>query len=263
MDTLAQALRLAPRLPVFPLREDKRPACPHGFKDATCDPDAVRELWRLYPGPLIGWPTGESSGIDVLDIDPRHGGAEWLAESTDALPLTRRHETRSGGCHLLFRHVKGVRNSASRVAPGVDVRGEGGFVVHWPAAALSVSNASVIAEWPRWLLKLVLPLPAKPPPPVPASQAEASTRAAQMINRAFDRVRAARPGQRHYELRAAAATLGGLLSHLHWSEAQLRDHLVQLVMATGAEDQRNAERTAEWALAKGRLSPLLPTARHV
>lgn len=84
-------------LPVFPRRLDKRPACPHGYKDATRDPDAIRELWRRYPGPLIGVPTGMASGIDVLDIDPRHGGDDWLSAHADRLLVTRSHRTRSGG----------------------------------------------------------------------------------------------------------------------------------------------------------------------
>ena len=61
-------------LPVFParlckdacLRSDvcKKPACLYGFKDATTDPDATRQLWRMYPGELIGIPTGETSERD-------------------------------------------------------------------------------------------------------------------------------------------------------------------------------------------------------
>src|SRR5262249_50119402 len=79
-------------LPVFPVRlcKDaclrcdvcKKPACLHGFKDATPDPDAIRQLRRMYPGELIGVPTGEISGFDVLDIDSvKHPEAAnwWLS----------------------------------------------------------------------------------------------------------------------------------------------------------------------------------------
>jgi hypothetical protein len=69
--TLSWALRLAEQeLPCFPCRDDKRRATPFGFKNATCDYDTLCQLWRRYPGPLIGVPTGETSGLDILDIDP-------------------------------------------------------------------------------------------------------------------------------------------------------------------------------------------------
>ena len=50
-------------LPCFPCHVDKKPATPRGYKNATSNPDAVYELWRRYPGPLIGVPTGEISGL--------------------------------------------------------------------------------------------------------------------------------------------------------------------------------------------------------
>ena len=57
---LAQNLARNCGYPVFPCREeDKRPACPHGFKDATKVSGAIAELWRQWPGELIGIATGE------------------------------------------------------------------------------------------------------------------------------------------------------------------------------------------------------------
>ena len=70
-------------------------------------------------------------------------------------------------------------------------------------------------------------------------------------------MRQAGAGQRHYTLRAAAATLGGLLWHLKWSHADLERQLADLIMETGAKDRANAEKTAAWAIDKGRRSPLL------
>lgn len=137
--------------PVFPCKEDKRPACPNGFKDASADPDEVRRLWRRYPGPLIGVPTGGASGLAVLDVDVRHGGDAWLHDNFDALGRTRVHATRSGGFHLVFQHKAGLRCSAGRIAPGVDVRAEGGFVIWWPGAGLGVLDDAPSAPWPAWL----------------------------------------------------------------------------------------------------------------
>jgi hypothetical protein len=151
---LLQALALVQEgLPCFPCQDDKRPASPHGFRDATCDQDQLRELWRRYPGPLIGVPTGEISGFDVLDIDRRHGGHLWFLEHEDRLLQTRWHKTRGGGLHLLFQHAPGLRCSAGRIAAGVDVRATGGYVIWWPAAGLPVpSDMPPVAPWPEWLL---------------------------------------------------------------------------------------------------------------
>jgi hypothetical protein len=255
MTPLESALKLCGRLPVFPCLESKKPASKHGFKDASKDPTRIAELWREFPGPLIGVPTGEVSGIDALDIDPRHDGDKWLAEAIEALPITRIHHTRSGGKHILFRHADGVKNTAGKIAPGVDTRGEGGYIIWWPASGCEVENPRTLDGWPRWLLRILIPS-RRPAPAVPVSRAEATTRAALMIERAYTRVRTARPGQRHYELRAAAATLGGLLRYLPGAPST-EQLLVDLIMSTGAEDRRNAEKTAHWALDRGASSPLL------
>jgi hypothetical protein len=258
MNVLEDALSIADRYPVFPCRADKAPASPHGFKDATQDPRTIKALWRDSFGPLIGVPTGEMSGVDALDIDPRHGGDFWLKDADESLPTTRRHNTRTGGSHILFRHASGVKNTASKIAPGVDTRGSGGYIVWWPAAGCSVEHPDSLAEWPKGLLKVLCP-PAKPKRHIaqPATKVEANARAAMMIDRAFDRVRHARPGERHYQLRAAAATLGGLLQHMTQCPGEIETILVELIMQTGAEDADNAAKTARWAMERGSGSPLL------
>jgi hypothetical protein len=152
-DALNAAIALAAEgRSVFPCLQTKAPACPNGFKVASTDPAVVRDLWRRYPGPLIGVPTGTASGFSVLDIDPKHFEArEWWIEQRDALPPTRTHRTRSGGLHLLYAHRDGVRNSVSKIAPGVDIRGRGGYIVWWPAAGLPVLRNVELAPWPTWL----------------------------------------------------------------------------------------------------------------
>jgi hypothetical protein len=158
--SLAHALLLLRHgLPCFPCGIAKKPTTPRGFKDATCDPDALCELWKKHPGPLVGVPTGEISGLDVLDIDARHGGESWLAEHKHRLPSTRIHRTRSGGLHLLFQHKQGMRCSAGRIAAGVDVRATGGYVIWWPAAELPVLSDLPLAAWPGWLYARLLPRP--------------------------------------------------------------------------------------------------------
>jgi hypothetical protein len=147
----SDALRAALQLPwpAFPLRHDKTPACSGGFKSA-CKGTELEALWKRCPGVLPGVPTGEPSGVSVLDIDPGKGGDAYWDAIRDRLPLTRIHETRGGGLHVLFRHRAGLRNSASKLAPGVDIRADGGYVVYWPAAGFSVVDHP-IAPWPDLL----------------------------------------------------------------------------------------------------------------
>jgi hypothetical protein len=100
---------------------------------------------------LAGVPTGEASGIDVLDVDP--AGAGWYDRHFSALPLTQAHATRRDGLHLLFWHAAGLRCSQGRIAPGVDVRADGGYVIWWPREGLPAEDWP-ICEWPDWLLAL-------------------------------------------------------------------------------------------------------------
>ncbi|MGC2198609.1 MAG: bifunctional DNA primase/polymerase [Stellaceae bacterium] len=197
---------LATGLPCFPCAPNKAPAIPGpgGHKYATADPAELHALWRHHPGPLVGVRTGALSGLSVLDIDAaKHPEAEvWLAAHRDQLPLSRLHQTRSGGLHFIFQHALGVRNSASRLAIGVDTRGEGGFVIWWPAAGCPVLCNAAPAAWPEWLLQKLLARPAAvvPRPATP------------LDNRRFDgvlrRVKFARETQRNSTLFWAACRLG-------------------------------------------------------
>ena len=151
---LNNALALATeKLLCFPCKLSKRPACRHGFHDASNDPEMLRELWKQFPGELVGVRTGETSGIDALDIDAKHQEAlDWSAAHHQRIPSTRVHKTRSGGAHLLFRHASGFRCSAGRLARGVDIRADGGYIIWWPAAGFRVLRTGPITEWPQWLL---------------------------------------------------------------------------------------------------------------
>lgn len=247
---------------VFPCNgSNKRPCTDNGFLDAVRSAHEADRLFKERPGELIGVPTGPANGFDVLDYDPRHGGDVWFFEHLEALPPTRRHSTRGGGGHLLFKHHPGIRNSESKIAPGVDVRGEGGYVIWWPAHGCPITSENPIAEWPAWLLKILLP-PAPPPKTVvnsgrlwPATNNSAALR---IITRALGRVASASPGQRHYELRAASCTLGGLLQLIDVPASTIaRDLLNAVVTAGGSDvDVKNAEATIAWGLQKGAASPL-------
>lgn len=101
----------------------------------------VRAWWRGRPSANIGLRTG--AGLVVIDVDPRHGGTidpSW--------PETRMSGTPSGGWHLFYRSERRVGSSVGGVAQGVDIRGEGGFVVVPPSPGWRWINEAPLAELP-------------------------------------------------------------------------------------------------------------------
>lgn len=88
-------------------------------------------MWRRHPDAVVGLPTGERSGLAVVDLDIRDDGRDGEsaleAAGIDARSALR-VRTPSGGLHLYFRHTDGIGNAAG-VLPGVDVRGDGGYVI--------------------------------------------------------------------------------------------------------------------------------------
>ena len=128
---------------VCPLKpRDKVPASAHGLKDATTDPARIREWWSRMPRANVGIATGSrSGGIIVLDFDvDDETGEDGLATlrewelANGELPETVCSETGRGGMHAIYRtdEPEGVRNSTN-AAKGVDVRGEGGYIVAPPS----------------------------------------------------------------------------------------------------------------------------------
>ena len=243
-------------VPVFPCLETKRPATPHGFKDAVDSAAAARALWARYPGPLVGVPTGPASGIDALDIDPRHGGDRWWFQHRSLIDRTRVHRTRSDGLHVLFRHSAGVKNTAAKLAPGVDTRGEGGYVVWWPAAGCAVMDAP-LAEWPSWLLERLQSARHAAPRLWPGAIYTAGDGGAdRLADAVLRRLARAADGQKHWALRKAAYTIGGVLAHLSYGREEAVQRLVTAVEAAGALDLINAAKTARWGLERGEEKPL-------
>jgi hypothetical protein len=141
VNPLDQALEYAGRgWPVFPCRWDggprlrKTPLTRNGFKDASRNPKAVQQWWNRWPVALIGLPTGNVSGLVVLDVDVKRPDANGFDSLEDLghsiLPQTPMAHTESGGLHIYFLcHDQDIRNSAGRIAPGLDVRANGGYVI--------------------------------------------------------------------------------------------------------------------------------------
>jgi Bifunctional DNA primase/polymerase, N-terminal/Primase C terminal 1 (PriCT-1) len=165
--------------PVFPCRpQSKRPATAHGLKDATTESGLIRGWWEQWPDANVAVRTGD--GRFVLDIDAGDGvdsfADDLLHKHGAGFCDTVSARTPRGGYHLWYRATEPVRNSASKVAPGIDIRGTGGYIITPPSVVadrvyewIHPPAETEIAAAPDWLLeRLAQPEPA-------AAQARGST----------------------------------------------------------------------------------------
>ncbi|MER8688751.1 AAA family ATPase [Mesorhizobium sp. M1136] len=136
--TLDAALDLAARgIPVFPCvghprsRDRKKPLTRRGFKDASTDPDTIKAWWEAHPNALIGMPTGKVSGIIVLDLDRKNGKDGFAVVPDWEMLSPTRVRTTNGGAHVYFA-AEGY-TPCSTGEDGVDVRGDGGYVIAPPS----------------------------------------------------------------------------------------------------------------------------------
>jgi hypothetical protein len=161
VSVLTAALELADGgVPVFPCLSSKRPAYPHGFLDATADRTELSELWRDFPGDLSAR-LPETFLVSTCLISmpstspPKRGGVTIGA----ACRLRASIELAAMAFMSPFRHAYTVRCTAGWIAPGVDTRGSGGYIIWWPTAGFPVLSDAAPAPWPEWLLTEFRPKP--------------------------------------------------------------------------------------------------------
>jgi hypothetical protein len=162
------AVKLGERgLRVFPITAGtKKPAIGDNLRLAAIDPVIITKWWSAFPF-NIGVATGARSGVWVLDVDADRGGEDTLAElgaKHEPPPLTVEVITASGR-HLYFRWPTDVeiRNAQLRDdLPGLDWRGEGGYVLAPPSVhpdghvyRWAQNGATAFADTPSWLLEIV------------------------------------------------------------------------------------------------------------
>ena len=126
---------------VFPLKyRDKVPLTRNGCKDATTDAAQIKAWWQQHPNANIGLATGSvSQNVFVIDldidedrgIDGYHSLEDWQREHGD-FPETWTAITGRGGYHLYYRGNGRIKNRAG-IIDGVDIRGNGGYVVAPPS----------------------------------------------------------------------------------------------------------------------------------
>jgi Bifunctional DNA primase/polymerase, N-terminal len=200
--------------------------------------DGEDDISRWRPGPLakpsIGIVTGADSGIVVLDVDPRNGGEETLAQLKrryGTLPETWRFLTGGGGQHILFRHPGGyVKSKAGALGAGLDCKAEGGLIVAPPSLHMSGRRYAIdpdhhpdelpLADLSEWLHTMLLAATEKrttarqrgrPRPERPVRPSAGLSRYAEAaLNNACRRIVAAPCGQQEVTLNAECYGIGRL-----------------------------------------------------
>lgn len=151
----------------------KHPLVGKGSHDATTYKPTIEHWFTRWPDANIGIATGKKSGFFAVDVDIKHHLGKYGDESLDALekeygklPETITAFTGSGGNHYLFLTPEfgEIPNSTGALAPSIDIRGEGGYIIVEPSIHLSglsyawidsdpIFDRSKISAAPEWLLK--------------------------------------------------------------------------------------------------------------
>lgn len=135
---------------------------------ATAEANMITGWWEHNPHANVGIACGKRSGIVVLDVDADHDGFESLAElaiNYGALPETWTSKTGSGGRHIFFAYPENasIRNSAGKLGRGLDIRGDGGYVVAPPSIHpngnryewVVLPSQTPLAPMPDWMVELL------------------------------------------------------------------------------------------------------------
>jgi hypothetical protein len=158
----------------------------HGVYDASTDPVRIRQMFAAAPwatgyGIACGLPPHHLIGVDLdtkTGTDSSTALRELALRHLFTIPATVVVLTPSGGRHLWLSGPPDVvvPNSAGRLAPGIDIRGAGGYLVgpgsrteHGVYATAPGTSHLAPAPCPPALLRLLLPPPRTPHHPAPAS----------------------------------------------------------------------------------------------
>ena len=147
---------------IFPVRpKGKEPLFSWGdFQTRRASKEEVEKWWGKYPEANIAIVTGQISGIIVLDVDGEEGKRSIEGLS---IPETATAKTGGGGLHYIFKHPGVECKNFTRKLPGIDFRGDGGYIVAPPSTHengkkyewLKHPSEVGISEAPDWLLELV------------------------------------------------------------------------------------------------------------
>lgn len=252
---------------VHPLvANEKRPATKNGLLDATTDRRKIAEWWRSNPKFNVGIATGPSRLL-VVDFDTKDAAIDPhgdLKVGDETLPPGLRVVTPSGGVHAYFKQTRtdSPPSSAGTLAPGIDIRCKGGYVVaagSRTAQGVYTPVAGPIPEAPIWLVKACLPK--KPEPgtrkeiPVDGDRFSRYSKAA--LKAECDEVANYAEGGRNHRTNRAAYVIGQLVAGGGLDEDEAFEALYEAAVTCGL-GHRESVQTVQSGMKSGALNPRGP-----
>ena len=269
--------------PVFPCRDGgeraKAPYTGSGFKEATTDPEQIKQWWAKWPHALIGVPMGAASGLWCLDIDrPKKQGdidgldsLQALLDKHGALPNTASQTSASSGKHYFFKYDQKCKfsNRAGTIAPKIDIRAQGGYIIIAPSVIPNVgkytagkpiqeyiSDLKNAAEAPAWLVELAQGKKEAPKATkkiVPASSTPYGLKA---LAEEVSNIESACEGERNDTLNTVGFRIGQLIGSGQLERQHAFDELIAATAHWG--EARKSADTLGRALDAGALEPRYP-----
>lgn len=249
----------------------KHPLVRRGLYEATTDAHLIKEWWRRWRSANIGVATGAESGVAVIDIDLPAAFASLHPLMEAGISVTLTGLTGGGGVHLFYEmDDTELGNSAGRLPgldrelPGIDLRGNGGYVVAPP----SVHKSGHCYGW----LDPATPLVAQPPwlkQPMRVSVAISDVTRADfegdgtpyglaVLRDETDRLRSAQTGTRNHTLNRCAFVLAQLVAGGELLEGAVRASVLGVALAIGleeAEARQTIDSAFDAGLGRPRVAP--------
>lgn len=124
---------------VLPVSDTKVPLIKGWPQFASTNPEQIEKWWKQFPTANVGIATGPESGIWVIDIDIKHNVNGWdsVLDTFGVGPYYEGDycvQSASGGFHFYYKWDESLPVTvAANVLPGVDIRGETGFIIAPPS----------------------------------------------------------------------------------------------------------------------------------
>ena len=141
-----------------------------------------------------------------------------------------------------------IRNSKGRIAPGVDVRGTGGYVIVPPSEGYTIKHNGPLADMPQWLVTACLKPDPRPPPPGPHRPplaGDGTPYGLKALSEERAAIQQAQFGQQEMTLNNAALKIGSLVAAGELLESYALSELIAAGSAMASESGREPWRAAE------------------